>query len=292
MSKFERKFGKYAIRNLSLILIICYAVGYVLQYTLPGVLSYLTLNPYAILHGQVWRLVTWVIIPPEQNNIFFTLIMLLFYYSLGTSLENTWGAYRYNVYIFSGLVFTILGSFLFMGYCYLFHGDSAELLVPAKFFMLTSMFFSTYYINMSIFLGYAATYPDSVVYLMFILPIKTKWLGVAYAFLLVLEFIQGGGAWWADAAVRFSIGCSLLNFLIFFFVSRRRRIPSPQQMKRRARFKSQVKNSAPIAKHRCAVCGRTDIDHPELEFRFCSKCDGNYEYCQDHLFTHEHIKKH
>ena len=115
MSKFEKKFGKYAIHNLTMVLIMCYVAGYVIE--LMGkaagnnLLGFLTLDPYRILHGQVWRLVTWVIVPPESLDIF-TIIMLFFYYSLGTALERTWGTYRYNVYIFSGMLFTIIGSFL------------------------------------------------------------------------------------------------------------------------------------------------------------------------------------
>ena len=118
MSKFEKKFGKYAIHNLTMVLIMCYVAGYVIE--LMGsaagnnLLGFLTLDPYRILHGQVWRLVTWVIVPPESLDIF-TIIMLFFYYSLGTALERTWGTYRYNVYIFSGMLFTIAGSFLCMG---------------------------------------------------------------------------------------------------------------------------------------------------------------------------------
>ena len=100
MSNFEKKFGKYAIRNLSLVLILCYACGYLIQFVNSGFLHYLTLNPYAILHGQVWRLVTWIIVPPDASNLFFVLIMLYFYFSIGTTLENTWGTYRYNLYIF------------------------------------------------------------------------------------------------------------------------------------------------------------------------------------------------
>lgn len=292
MSKFEKKFGKYAISNLSLVLILCYGAGYIVQYLIsPQLLNYLTLNPYEILHGQVWRLITWIIVPPEQSGIFWTLIMLYFYYSIGTVLERTWGAYRYNVYIFLGILFTVLGSFLFMGYCYLFHGVEIEPLAP-MFFESASLYFSTFYINMSIFLGFAATYPDNRVYLMFLIPIKTKWLGIAYGLMLVAQFIQGGGNWASDAIIRFSIGCSLLNFVVFFFTARSHMSLSPKQAKRRVKFKSQMRRSAPIAKHKCAVCGRTDEEFPDLEFRFCSKCDGNYEYCQDHLFTHEHIRKH
>ena len=93
MSKFERKFGRYAIKNLSLVLIGCYVIGYVIQLLSPQLEAMLTLNPYAILHGQIWRLVTWILIPPSSLDLF-TIIMLLFYYSIGTSLEMTWGTYR------------------------------------------------------------------------------------------------------------------------------------------------------------------------------------------------------
>lgn len=90
MSKFEKKFGRYAIKNISLVLICCYVIGYVIQLLSPQLEAMLTLNPYAILHGQIWRLVTWILIPPSSLDLF-TIIMLLFYYSIGTSLEMTWG---------------------------------------------------------------------------------------------------------------------------------------------------------------------------------------------------------
>ena len=112
MRELERKYGKYAVKNLPLLLIICYAIGYTTSFLAPGLLSWLSLDPRAILHGQVWRIVTWVLIPPGSSNIFWILISLYFYYSLGTTLERTWGTFRFNVYIFSGFLFTILGSFL------------------------------------------------------------------------------------------------------------------------------------------------------------------------------------
>ena len=284
MSPFERKFGKYAIKNLSFVLVVCYAVGYLIQMMAPSVLFYLTLNPYAILHGQVWRLFTWILIPPSNQNIFFTLIMLYFYCSIGTSLERTWGTYKYNVYIFEGMLFTILGSFLLMGYHYLFHADSIAAVGAEYFFTITSIYFSTYYINMSIFLGFAATFPDAQVLLMFIIPVKVKWLGVVYAVMLVFEFIQMG----VDG--RFAIAASLLNFIIFFLTSRNMMHLNPKQIHRRQEFKREVKRSSGITKHKCAICGRTEVDSPNMQFRFCSKCDGNYEYCEEHLYTHTHVK--
>lgn len=284
MSKFERKFGKYAIKNLSLMLIMCYAVGYLISLVNPEFLYYLTLNPYEIVHGQIWRILTWVIIPPESSNLFFVLIMLYFYYSLGSSLERTWGTYRYNVYIFSGMLFTVVGSFLLMGYSYLFNSELIALMGEEFFFLTMSVYFSTYYVNMSIFLAFAATFPEVQVLLMFIIPIKVKWLGILYGVLLAAEFIQG------NVFSRFAMAASLLNFVVFWLTSRGRIHMSPKQVKRRQEFKREVRRSSGVTKHKCAICGRTEQDSPDLEFRFCSKCEGNYEYCQDHLFTHQHVK--
>lgn len=296
MSPFERKFGKYAIRNLSFVLVMCYAVGYVLQLADRSglLLSYLTLNPYAILHGQVWRLVTWILIPPSSGGLFFTLIMLYFYCSIGTSLERTWGTYRYNVYLFQGMLFTIAGSFLLMGYCYLFKptifltsltGTVLTINTPVEYFTVISMMFSTYYINMSIFLAYAATFPDAQVLLMFIIPIRVKWLGVIYAVMLVFQFLG------TDVFGKFAIGASLLNFVVFFLTSRNMMHLNPKQIHRRQEFKRDVRRNTGITKHKCAICGRTEVDSPQMQFRFCSKCEGNYEYCEEHLYTHTHIKR-
>lgn len=289
MSNFERKFGKYAIRNISLVLVACYAIGYVINLASPKLAMYLALDPYAILHGQVWRLVTWILRPPSSLD-FFTIIMLLFYYSIGTSLERTWGTYRYNVYLFSGMLFTIAGSFLAYLFLILMGGGKVDGQVIQFYSQMGSLMFSTYYINMSIFLAYAATFPDAQVLLMFVIPIKVKWMGIAYAVLLVIQFFSGAGDPILNLFYRFAVGASLLNFVVFWFTSKSRIHMSPKQVKRRQQFKSEVRRNAKISKHKCAVCGRTDEDDPSLEFRFCSKCNGNYEYCQHHLFTHEHVK--
>ena len=284
MSNFEKKFGKYAIKNLSLTLIMCYAAGYLIEMVLPGLFYFLTLNPYAIIHGQVWRLVTWILIPLDSSNLFFVLLMLYFYYSLGTSLERTWGTYRYNVYIFSGMLFTIIGSFLMMGYCYLVRPADMVAYGPSVFFSAVSPLFSTYYVNMSIFLAFAATFPEVQVLLMFIIPIKVKVLGIIYGVMLIANFIQG------SAYSRFAMAASLFNFVVFWITSKNHIHMSPKQVKRRQEFRREVKRNTGVTKHKCAICGRTELDSPDLEFRFCSKCNGNYEYCQEHLFTHQHVK--
>lgn len=298
MSNFEKKFGKYAIKNLSLILIMCYACGYLMKWINPGFFTYLYLNPYEIIHHfQIWRLVTWLIVPPDSFD-FWTLLMLYFYYSIGTSLERTWGTYRYNVYIFSGILFTAVGAFILYGVSSLLGAQSLGLWMTVDGYITYPTMFSTYYVNMSIFLAYAATFPDYEVLLFFILPIKVKFLGIIYGAMLVYQFIVGYGTstalFYYNLGIRFVITASLLNFVVFFFTSRKKVRRGPIKMIRKQAVKQQprheTKKSSGIARHKCAVCGRTDETNPELEFRFCSKCNGNYEYCQDHLFTHTHVQ--
>lgn len=292
MSKWEKKFGKYAIPNLTFILIGCYVAGYFLKGFAPSVMGYLTLNPYAILHGQVWRLVSWVISPPSSFDLF-TIIMLLFYLSLGTTLEKVWGTWQYNIYIFTGILLTVLASFVCMGVFYLVYGEAASL-VMELLCTLGAWCFSTYFINMSIFLAYAATFPNAEVLLMFVIPIKVKFLGFVYGAILVYQMVsyyrvgKSGYEWyWFGVA---AIAASLLNFLIFWLRSRSHMHLSPKQVRRKMEFRQDIRrNPNPkITKHKCAVCGRSEEEDPALEFRFCSKCNGNYEYCQNHLFTHQH----
>ena len=178
IDKMERKLGKYAIQNLSLYLIICYAFGYIIQMVNANFFNYLTLEPALVLQGQIWRLLTWIVVPPASSNILFTLLMLYFYYSIGNNMERVWGTYRFNVYIFSGMLFTIIGAFLAYAIYYFGLGINA---------IGIGAFVSTYYINMSILLAYAATFPDMQIVMLFFffpIPMKVKWLGILYAFIL------------------------------------------------------------------------------------------------------------
>ena len=278
LDKLERKLGRVAMPNLTVYLLAGYVIGFAVVLLMPELLGWLTLEPALIVRGQVWRVISWVLIPPTTQPISLLFLVLL-YYSLGTALERTWGTFRYNVYIFSGLFFTVLAVFIF--YAVYYFGFGMEISLSSVGLI------STNYITMSIFLAFAAIYPEMEVYLYFILPIKMKWMALVYAAMALYYFVSRG------AVTRVAIGASLLNFVIFFLSTRNLKRYSPKERARKARFRQQ---SAPHmqysngAKHRCAVCGRTELDDPCLEFRFCSKCNGNYEYCQDHLFTHEHVK--
>lgn len=311
LNKLERKIGKYAIRNLSRYLIGAYAIGYVLFYigafSGNSILSYLTLEPYFIIHNfQIWRIISWVLVPTVSTGffgIFFAIIMMILYYQLGSVLERTWGTFRFNVYIFGGILLTVIGAFVL-------HGIHTAIYGPG-YIMITGPIggmFSTRYINQSIFLAFAICYPNMEVLLYFILPIKMKWMAIFYAVLIFIDVIRST---WAG---KIAIIASILNFVIFLLTNRQvrdnlRRV-SPKEMKRKQDYKRATEGgtrrnpyagqmprqpmrgaSSGVAKHRCAVCGRTDLDDPKLEFRFCSKCEGNYEYCQDHLFTHQHVRR-
>ena len=272
ISKLERKFGRYAITNLTLLFIGSNALGYLLMYTTPALLAYLTLEPGLILRGQVWRLITWIVIP-SGGNVLAVIIMLFFYYSIGTSMERTWGTFRYNLYLFSGVLFTVIGAFILY---FIFGGGYGY-----------GWYFSSYYLCLSIFLAFAASYPDMEVLLYFVIPLKVKWLAWLDVAYLAYDMIRGG------FATRVVIIASLLNFVLFYFSTKNLKAYSPKERVRKAKYKQKMRPTnhyANGAKHKCAVCSRTELDDPSLEFRYCSKCNGNYEYCQDHLFTHVHIK--
>ena len=158
LDKMERKFGKYAIPNLMQYIIILYVLGMVLRIATPGVYeTYFMLDASQILHGQVWRIFTFLLQSPSNNLLFF-IITLYFYYMIGSVLERTWGSFRFNVYYFTGVIGTVLAAIFIY-------------LITGRVYYL-----DTTYINASLFLAFAFEYPDMEVLLMFILPIKMKWL--------------------------------------------------------------------------------------------------------------------
>lgn len=300
LNKLEKKFGKYAVKNLMMYLVLGYLVGFAFQllsratggssaYNSNSIFAMLTFEPYFILHGQVWRLVSWIIIPPRENVLFLA-IMLFMYYQLGNALEYTWGAFRFNLYIFGGMFLTMIAGFVDYFVLVYVNGYMPEQTIGL------GMFITTYYILMSIFLAFAVYFPNMQVLLYFIIPIKMKWMAIFYGILILYSVVAS--PWYTSIIII----ASLVNFLIFFFSTRGMRNISVKEIKRKVEYKksynegvdSSKKNvmydrkGVAITRHRCAVCGRTEADDEKLEFRYCSKCNGNFEYCSDHLFTHVH----
>ncbi len=283
LHKLEQKLGKYAIRNLTRYIIACYIIGYILQMisysTGSNFILWLTLNPGAIMRGQVWRLFSWWLTPPTAISIF-TVIMLICYYQLGTILEKVWGDFLYNFYIFFGLTMTVIGAFI------MYYAGGALYIE-----MTGGLTFTTYYVSLSIFLGFAMTFPEQKMLLFFIIPIRIKYLALFDVAYLTYEMIVG--SW----LIRVPIICSLAGTIVFFILSRKYNFRggsrvNTQQRRRQQDFKKAMSRgqAASGARHRCTICGQTELTNPDLEFRYCSKCSGDHEYCQNHLFSHPHIQ--
>lgn len=333
MSKLENKLEKYAIKNLTLYLIAGYFIGYVIQIigSARGMdfTSFITLDPTKILQGQVWRIISWVIIPPRgyygiQGMVFLALMMYCCF-SIGTVLERTWGTFKYNLYIFGGIFLTVISSFVAMFVLYFILSKQGVTITDmissySDVYSTTWYYYSTYYINMSIYIGFALTFPDNIVRFMFFIPMKMKWLGLIDG--LYFLFDLGRGIYYFNLGyidglmLICAVSASIINILLFWLFNLKRF--NPKQAARSAKFKREYNQGvnfannrassqsqsfysqqapgsskpkmrgAGITKHKCAVCGQSEQDNPNLEFRFCSKCNGAYEYCQNHLFSHVH----
>ena len=266
IDKMERRLRHLAVPNLIFYIIILQIMGFLVQMTNPAMYwNVLSLNAERILHGQVWRLITFLCYPPSTGILWMALSCYI-YYNLGRALEQILGVFRFNLYIYIGILGTILAAFVI----YLIWGN-VYLLTANELYM-------------SMLLALAASFPEAEFRLYFVIPIKAKWLGLVYGALIIYNAIV------SDWPGRIAIIMSLLNFIIFFFFIRK-----PVKMVRRAARRVQFKAESAAAgigpKHRCAVCGITEQDAPDMEFRYCSKCEGSYEYCMDHLYTHVHVKK-
>ncbi|MGN0151411.1 MAG: hypothetical protein ACI39Q_02960 [Wujia sp.] len=305
IAKMERKFGRYSIKNLPLILVICFGLGYLIYGFFPNVTMKLIFSPADIIVGhEYWRLFTWILTPPGGISLL-GLIMLFFYYNFGVAIERGIGTFMFNVYILGSWFWNTLACMIVSLYYYFKIGDPD---IFYLFSMTNSGIEMMMFMQYSLFLGFALVYSESVVLLYFVLPFKASWIAYIDMIFLAIEFVQTG-----NVLTRTSIIAYLINFFILYLIMRsysKGYRPTAAQMKRRRAYKKQVdsrersrRNDRPdirgrqddqipagITRHKCAVCGRSEKDDPNLEFRFCSKCKGNYEYCSDHLFTHEHVK--
>lgn len=259
LDKLERAFGRLAIPNLSLYLVI--GQVFVLLAAMMGMLDlgYFVLIPTAVREGEWWRLFSFVLFPPPTNYVFVAFAWYMFFL-MGSALEHYWGVFRYNLFLLTGYVFTVAVAFIY----------------PDSY--ATNLFIAG-----SVFLAFAWLNPDFQIMLFFILPVKIKYLALLTWALYAVQCIVG--AW----PVKLQVLASVANFLLFFardivVTMRYRR----RQMETTAR-RFATKNDAPAARHRCHVCGKTDVTNPELDFRYCSKCAGDQCYCPEHIFNHEHV---
>ena len=276
LDKLERKLGRYAVSNLMLYIVIGTIIAYILYLMNPVYLSYLYLNPDLVAKGQVWRLITFVFIPTNTANPFFTAISLYFYYFIGSTMEAEWCQDKFSLYFLFGMIFSVVYAFL----AYFLTGLSPSPYSVAEFIYL-SMFFT-----------FATYYPDMQVLLFFFLPVKVKWLAwVDAAFFLYSVFTLPFPSSLLPVI-------AILNYLLFCgdvlfaglspsrFAQRRKTI----NFRRAAGRVRREQENAPY-RFKCAVCGRTDTDYPQLEFRYCSRCAGYHCFCQEHINNHIHFNQ-
>lgn len=282
MERFFLKNRGKGIPNLMLYIAIGNAIVYLLTVIDPSraVYSLLRFSPAAIWNGQVWRLFSYVLtyMVEGSGGVLLGAVSLFCYYQFGKILESYWGSFRFNMYYLTGLLLT----------------DAAALLLGASV--------SSSALNLSLFLAVATIAPDARVLLMFIIPLKFKYLAWFYLAITALDVVMsilGSGLlsfYWILALV------PLANYFLFFgkdignlFPQARRHYasrPSKPHARPRADWADSYRSRTGERpyRHKCTVCGRTDTEYPALEFRYCSKCNGYYCYCIDHINDHAHIQ--
>ena len=275
------------IPNLMLYICIGSAIAYVMTMMTQNPIIYqlLIFDKNAILHGQVWRLFSYPLTYGySSSNILLTAIGLLCYYSLGRVIEHQWGTLRFNLFYLAGVLLM----------------DIFCLILPYPYHLRANVT----YLNMSLFLAYATLYPNASFLLFFIIPVKA-WIFAVFDLALTLVDVFAN----PFPMCLFPL-VALANYFLFFGKDVINIIPFSLRLKIRRLFH---KNTAPKRPrviqfpagttvevrndqvresflHKCTVCGRTDVSHPELEFRYCSRCKGYYCYCQDHISDHIHIQ--
>ena len=280
VERFCARHPRFGIPNLMRYIVIGNVIVYILSMLSrnadAAALDFLSFNLNGLLHGEVWRLVTFVFVP-GYGSPFALIIALYFYYWIGSTLEREWGTAKFTLYYAGGALLTVLGVII------------TSLITGNNYLTLAG----TGYVNLSMFLAFAVLFPNMTVLLFFIIPIKIKWLaiidGAFFAFEIVTAILSG------NVVGTITPVLALLNFAVFatphvrYLRQRTQYRYSPNAVNyRRTVHQAQQQKSAPYH-HKCAVCGRTDTDYPDLQFRYCSKCAGYHCFCQDHIFSHVHF---
>lgn len=279
VDRFAYSHPRFGIPNLMKFLVAIMAVVFVLDLFSDGYATLmLFFSPHLILQGELWRLVTWMFLP-TSGSIFWIFINLSFYYFIGTSIEEYWGTAKFTLFYFSCVVLMVV------------FGMISSLWNPLPIVHSEML-------NRILFLAFATLYPDALIRVYLILPVKAKWLAVLYVVLTVYDLLRSG--LWGTLFTLPQLLAVWLVYLVFFwdkiadllaeFGFAVRHHNSQQTI----HFKSAVKQQRKRAqqqgyRHKCEVCGRTDTDYPDLQFRYCSKCAGYHCFCEDHIFNHTHF---
>lgn len=255
VKKLERRFKGYAIENLTSYIVGLNGFVFLLYYFNPKYIYYLTLNMDKVMEGEIWRLFTYLFIPP-LTNVIFVVFALYFLYMVGSALETEWGSFRFNLYYFIGMIGTTVIAV-----------------------MLPSTFVTNTYLITSLFLAFATLNPDFTILLFFIIPVKMKYLGMFTWAVIILGFLFG------DINSKMVALAGIMNYLLFFGPDI---ILNVKHMHRRTKYQAVVEATEAKNIHKCEICGKTEQDDPELLFRVCTKCEAGKEYCMAHAKDHEH----
>ena len=276
IDRFCQKYRGFGIPRLMLVIVLISAGVFILSGLGNGLLGFLAFHPVLIMRGEVWRLFTWIFLP-VNNNIFFFAIALYFYYMIGSTLEREWGAGKFTIYYFFGILLNIIYGF-------------------AMWFALgVNVFIIPTFLNFSMLFAFATLFPDFTVRLFFVIPLKIKWLALFNAAFFVYQIISGillGQVFLAllpvVAVLNYILICGdeLLSYIRPMKIRRSSQIVN---FKKAAKQAKRDLADKPY-RHKCAVCGKTDTDYPDLEFRYCSRCEGYHCFCIDHINNHIHFE--
>lgn len=259
--KMEKFFSRFAIKNLMTYIVLLNAVAFGLIYfdTTGAIYDKLLLDPQMIFKGELWRLITFVFIPPNFS-LMWIVFTLYFYHMIGSALEQEWGTAKFNMYYIFGMLGTLVVS------------------------LITGLPGTPLYVNLSLFLAFARIYPNYELMIFFILPVKIKYLALIDWLMFAATILFG------SLPAKLIAIIALINYFIFFGFDILTVFKTNRQVQQNRRnFRSQLPKE--FTYHKCTACGKTEKDDPKLEFRYCDKCEGDYEYCMEHIRNHEHIIK-
>ncbi len=269
-----RRFGWLAVPHLTIVLIAGQVALFAANMMPEGVsLNRIELDPGRVVSGEWWRLATFLFVPPGGRSIlviFYFMLMYLF----GTTLEQHWGAFRFNLFLLVGYLANVAAAFIAWG-----AGRPEFGLVDAAGAM-GSTHATNQFLYGSLFLAFARLYPDFIINLFYILPIRIKWLALLAWILYGVKLVTG------DWMTRLLILATVLNYLLFFGAEHWREF---RHSHRRRSFQSKAKKATTAPNHACRVCGLSSDDSPRTLFRYCTKCAGQCCYCPEHIRHHQHV---
>ena len=263
LDKLEHRFGRTAMPHLTLVLVVGQVLFFLIGASTPQTLALMWLDfNRVLLQGEVWRLVTFLFIPPASHPLFL-LFAWYFFYLMGTALENHWGHFRFNLFILIGWLATLASAYA-----------SSQLPFPLPV--------TNAYLAGSVFLAFAYLYPDFEILLFFLLPVKVKWLALITWISYFVSFVMTPS--WTE---RFAILAATANFLLFFgrAILDRMRHANRRMIVQTAALRPEKKPT-----HVCRVCGADSVSSPDLDFRYCTDCKPTQCYCPQHLDRHAHTK--